>query len=56
MDYVEKMTIYGFCFYIIYTFMVIFLHNQNSLVWIQHGCLAYMVFSLDLSNSVIKRL
>ena len=36
--------------------MVIFLYNLYIFVWIQHGCLANIVFVLDPSNSVIKRL
>ena len=36
--------------------MVIFLYYLYIVVWIQHGCLAYMIFALDLSNSVTKRL
>ena len=38
--------------------MVIFLYNLYILVimLVKHGCLAKMVFALDPSNSVIKRL
>ena len=36
--------------------MVIFLYNLYIFVWIQHGCLANMVFAFDPSNSVKKRL
>ena len=36
--------------------MVIFLYNLYILVWTKHGCLAEMVFALDPSNSVIKRM
>ena len=35
--------------------MIIFLYNLY-IVWIWHDCLANMVFALDLSNSVIRRL
>ena len=37
-------------------FMIIFLHNVDSFVWIYYTCLINMVFSLDPSNPVIKRL
>ena len=36
--------------------MVIFLNNLDIFVWIQQGCLAYRVFTLDPCNHVIKRL
>ena len=36
--------------------MVIFLYNLDIFVWMQHGYLANTVFTLDLSNHVIKRL
>ena len=35
--------------------MVIFLYNLYIFVWIEHDCLAYTVFALDLSNCVIKK-
>ena len=34
----------------------LFLYNLNIFVWMQHGCLGNMVFALDPSSSVIKRL
>ena len=36
--------------------MVIFLYNPYIFVWLHHISLANMVFALDPSNSVIKRL
>ena len=36
--------------------MVIFLYNPYIFVWIQHNCLANMVFALDSGNSVIMSL
>ena len=39
------MTIYGH----------FFLYNLDILVWIQHGILVNMFFSLDPTNTVIKR-
>ena len=36
--------------------MVIFLYKLYVFVCVQHGCLPNTVFTLDLSNSVIKRL
>ena len=44
-DYIEKLR-----------FMVIFLYNLFTFVWIQHSYLAKMVFALDPSNSATKRL
>ena len=37
-------------------FFFFFLYNVFVFVLIQHGCLANIVFALDPSNSVIKRL
>ena len=34
--------------------MVIFLYDVYTSVWTEHGCLAYMVFALDLSNNGIE--
>ena len=34
--------------------MVIFLYNPYIFVQIEHSCLAYIVFALDLSNSVVE--
>ena len=39
-------------FYIIYTFVVIFLYNLYSIVWIQHDCLSNMVLAFAPSSSV----
>ena len=36
-------------------FMVIFLYNLNTFIWIQHSCLANMIYAMDLISSVIKR-
>ena len=36
--------------------MVIFLYNLYIFVWIQHICVANMVWPFDPSNSVIRRL
>ena len=33
-----------------------FLYNLHIFIWLQYGCLANMVFALELSNSVVKRL
>ena len=35
--------------------MVIFLYNLHIFAWIQHSCLANIVFALDTSNSVKER-
>ena len=42
--------------YRLYRKMIIFLYDPYIFVWIQHGCLANMVFALNPNNSVIKRL
>ena len=31
-----------------------FLYNLCTFAWTQHSCKVYMVFALDLKNSVIK--
>ena len=65
----RKMTISGYFFYIIYSFLCLkqsvqiiqknnhllsfFLHNLYISVWIQHGNTGFL---LDPSNTVIKRL
>ena len=40
----------------IYRLYYIFLYNLYIFVWIQHGCSINMVFALEPSNSVVKRL
>ena len=48
-DYIEKMTINGHFFYIIY----IFLFGYNTVV---HSCITNKVYAFDPNNIVIKRL
>ena len=36
--------------------MVIFLYNLYIFIWIQYGCLAYTVFTLDPISRVLKGL
>ena len=56
----RKMIIYGIQTKMhrlyIYTHMVIFLYHLYICVWLQHSCLAEMLFALDTSNNVKMRL